>query len=325
MAMTRNAQRTIVFPLYDATNPVVLKSGLTAAARITKDGGTDAVSTNAVAEVGTTGIYKLTLTATEMDADLIGVKVTATGACDQVIVLVTDSTLLAHLDADVSTRLATTGYTAPDNAGITDIHTDVGTVNTNVLTRLATSGYTVPPTPAAIADQVWDELTGDHMVAGSTARSLSGAASAGDPWTTALPGAYADGTAGKLLPAIKAKTDTLGAAAATVSSPMAAGGAISIIANDDYYAVDGRSFDWTNTAWPDLTGATATIKIGTLSKTGTILNPGTTNQIIRLELAAADTTGLTQNSYTYEVEVALANTHHLTLFRGSCTVSPDAV
>lgn len=67
-------------------------------------------------------------------------------------------------------------------------------------TRLATSGYTTPPTVGAIADQVWEEPLGDHTgVAGSTALALNAAGSAGDPWGTALPGAYGAGTAGKIL------------------------------------------------------------------------------------------------------------------------------
>ncbi|MDH3505416.1 MAG: hypothetical protein OEM58_12930, partial [Nitrospirota bacterium] len=82
---------------------------------------------------------------------------------------------------------------------------------------------TTPPTAIAIADQVWDEATSGHVVAGSFGVAatdtladtnelqvdwvdggrldnlLDGAASAGDPWTTALPGAYGAGTAGEIL------------------------------------------------------------------------------------------------------------------------------
>lgn len=51
----------------------------------------------------------------------------------------------------------------------------------------------------AIADAVWDEATAGHAGAGSTGAALSAAGTAGDPWSTALPGAYGDGTAGQLL------------------------------------------------------------------------------------------------------------------------------
>jgi hypothetical protein len=69
----------------------------------------------------------------------------------------------------------------------------------DIATRLATAGYTVPPTPAEIADGVWDELIAGHLGAGSTGAALNGAGSAGDPWTTTLPGAYGAGTAGKIV------------------------------------------------------------------------------------------------------------------------------
>jgi ABC-type cobalamin/Fe3+-siderophores transport system ATPase subunit len=69
-----------------------------------------------------------------------------------------------------------------------------------VSTRLATSGYTAPPTVGAIADQVWEETLADHSAtSGSTAAALNAAGSAGDPWSTALPGGYGTGTAGKII------------------------------------------------------------------------------------------------------------------------------
>jgi hypothetical protein len=72
-----------------------------------------------------------------------------------------------------------------------------------------TSGGT-PPTAAAIADAVWEETLTDHSgTAGSTAEALGAAGSAGDPWTTALPGAYGSGTAGKMLSDVKTDTGNL--------------------------------------------------------------------------------------------------------------------
>ena len=63
-----------------------------------------------------------------------------------------------------------------------------------------TSGAVAASAAQELADQVWRETLADHTaVAGSTAASLNAAGSAGDPWTTALPGAYAAGTAGKII------------------------------------------------------------------------------------------------------------------------------
>lgn len=68
----------------------------------------------------------------------------------------------------------------------------VGTINANVVTASALAADAVNE----IADQVWDEAIAGHLSAGSTGEALNAAGSAGDPWTTALPGAYGAGTAG---------------------------------------------------------------------------------------------------------------------------------
>lgn len=52
---------------------------------------------------------------------------------------------------------------------------------------------------AEIADAVWDEAISGHLAAGSTGNALNAAGSAGDPWSTPLPGAYGAGTAGKIV------------------------------------------------------------------------------------------------------------------------------
>lgn len=50
-----------------------------------------------------------------------------------------------------------------------------------------------------IADAVWDEAISAHVILGSTAEALAAAGSAGDPWSTLLPGSYGTGTAGKII------------------------------------------------------------------------------------------------------------------------------
>lgn len=55
------------------------------------------------------------------------------------------------------------------------------------------------PTVGQVADAVWDEAIAGHLGVGSTGAALSAAGSAGDPWLTALPGAYGAGTAGDII------------------------------------------------------------------------------------------------------------------------------
>lgn len=65
------------------------------------------------------------------------------------------------------------------------------------------------PTAAAVADAVWDEAVADHAGVGSTGAALAAAGGSGDPWATALPGAYGAGTAGKALSDALADTNEL--------------------------------------------------------------------------------------------------------------------
>ena len=97
----------------------------------------------------------------------------------------------SNLDATVSSRMATTHLNA--TAGKLDGVALVDTTTTN------TDMVAAAPSAVAIADQVWDEAIVGHAVVGSTGEALSAAGSAGDPWVTALPGAYGAGTAGEIL------------------------------------------------------------------------------------------------------------------------------
>jgi phage baseplate assembly protein W len=54
-------------------------------------------------------------------------------------------------------------------------------------------------TAVEVENAVWDAVLADHLDAGSTGAGLNAAGSAGDPWTTALPGAYGAGSAGAIL------------------------------------------------------------------------------------------------------------------------------
>lgn len=64
------------------------KTGLTVTSQIAKDGGTFASTTNSVTEMAN-GWYKITLTATEMNADQVALRFSATGAVTKDVLLVT--------------------------------------------------------------------------------------------------------------------------------------------------------------------------------------------------------------------------------------------
>lgn len=94
-----------------------------------------------------------------------------------------------------------------------NIKAQVKGMDANTLTDAATAA----DFEDKIADKVWDEPIAGHAGAGSTGEQLAAAGAAGDPWATALPGAYGAGTAGKIVgdnlnasvSSVKAKTDLL--------------------------------------------------------------------------------------------------------------------
>lgn len=58
---------------------------------------------------------------------------------------------------------------------------------------------TAAPTAAVVAAAVWDLSTTGHTTSGTFGAAVNAAGSAGDPWSTLLPGSYGAGTAGKII------------------------------------------------------------------------------------------------------------------------------
>jgi hypothetical protein len=76
-----------------------------------------------------------------------------------------------------------------------------------------------PASVGAIATGVWEEVLAAHTgVAGGAAVKLNSAASAGDPWTTTLPGAYTGSQAGKILSDVLTDTAEIGTAGAGLTN-----------------------------------------------------------------------------------------------------------
>lgn len=80
--MRRAQQQTITFDAIDSSAPPANKSGLTFASgdtKISKDGGAFANTTNNPAEIGSSGVYSLVLTAAETDCMWLHVYAEKTG------------------------------------------------------------------------------------------------------------------------------------------------------------------------------------------------------------------------------------------------------
>ena len=77
----KNTEWTCVFVMKLSSDHVTPATGKTVTATISKDGGSFSSCTNSVSEISN-GWYKITLTATEMNAGFVALKFTETD-CDQ--------------------------------------------------------------------------------------------------------------------------------------------------------------------------------------------------------------------------------------------------
>lgn len=92
--------------------------------------------------------------------------------------------------------LFTSGNIAGQCAIVTDfvVATDTFTFAPPVTQAVSTQNYVILP-----GISVWDDTLAEHLISGSTGAALNAAGSAGDPWNTALPGAYGAGSAGFII------------------------------------------------------------------------------------------------------------------------------
>lgn len=124
----------------------------------------------------------------------------------------------------------------------------------------------------------------------------------------------------------------IGSASVAVVSPIGLTGDVVVIAGDDYLNADGRAIDFTLAAssvtWPDLTGATVTLRYrrqsggAVLTRAMTVVTPTGASATVRLELTKAITETLS-GKYKYDVEAVLANTRTVTLVTGSLLAVDD--
>lgn len=105
------------------------------------------------------------------------------------------TTITGRIDAAVSTRAS--------QASVDDLPTNAELATSQAAADDATLAAIAALNDVAladIADAVWEEDLSDHSgTVGSVAEALGAAGAVGDPWTTALPGAYGAGSAGNII------------------------------------------------------------------------------------------------------------------------------
>jgi hypothetical protein len=60
-----------------------------------------------------------------------------------------------------------------------------------------------------LTKDIWDSMTTDYQIPGSTGKALTSAGASGDPWTGEIPGSYIEGQAGYILEQIRLLTEEL--------------------------------------------------------------------------------------------------------------------
>lgn len=250
---------------------------------------------------------------------------------------------LSNLDASVASRLASSGYTAPDNTGIAAIQaktTQLNFTGTDVKATLdgetvvvttgtydsifTSSGYTAPSTTVnittgtydSISSGVWSAQSSAYDTTGTMGNLLNDAGAAADPLLNTVPGSYASGSAGHAL-------GRIGSGQISVVNMVAQSGDISIVKGDDYYNADGRALDWTETdgTWPTLTTASVKFYYNSTSWNMTVVTATGSSKKVRLELASSDTNTFTAGRKEFYVQATHSTSPHTaTLVQGSVTV-----
>ncbi len=94
---------------------------------------------------------------------------------------------------------------------------------------------------AADIGAVWDVVSASHVGAGTTGLALASAASAGDPWATAIPGAYGAGTAGFIVGTNLNATVSSRLASASYTAPPTADEVFQAVLKGDWTGLSGEA------------------------------------------------------------------------------------
>jgi hypothetical protein len=192
-------------------------------------------------------------------------------------------------------------------------------IDTNGFLKVTVQGYVAGQDPAT---WVLDAMASAHSITNSIGGFINQIPNLANVLSLAVPGSWPAGSAGQALGRLF--TEQIVTLPALVSTS----GAITFVRGDDYYAVDGRSFDFTDTTWPDLTSCVSVTfhlwpkgqrTTAILTVTMSTVSTGTGSQTVRLEMSKTNTgtTVTDPGKYDYDVVATLANGHIVTLRAGA--------
>lgn len=227
----KNTAYRAVFPILDADGD--LQTGAASLdSEVSKDQGAFTDCSNEATEIGSSGMYYLDLTSTEMNADCVTiiVKTGTAGAKTTPLVLypqesgdikvevqtypgntvqtgdnfarlgapagashAADLLVIDNLVDDLETRL-----TAVRAGYLDNLSAGAAALESSLQTLITTIGVAGAGIATVITAAVWNAVASTYNAALSMGNKLNAAGSAGDPWSASL-GLYGAGTAGKLL------------------------------------------------------------------------------------------------------------------------------
>jgi hypothetical protein len=233
------------------------------------------------------------------------------------------ATELARIDVATSTRLATAGYTAPDNASIADIETKVDTLLGRITANLFTGITYLRNWLSALAGKNPDPGTRAEInatTAGATYNETTDSLEA----ITGLSGlSEVDAN----LVAINGQPISAGQLRLNVINTNVLKNSVLTLMRKDTYSVDnGNPIDFVSDDLPDMTIATgATLTIMSKARVVLLTKSGTVSEVakrIRFELTEANTTLVVANDNRYDVVLNYA-TGHQTVFSGINVILDD--
>lgn len=164
---------------------------------ITIDGGTRTAAAGTLTHKGG-GTWDYAFTQAETDGEAIVVDIGGTDIVAHAFTIYTTTKLVSDLNDITAASVWAVGTRELTGISGSIISGNItGTVG-GIASVTFPSGFSTL-TVGAIADAVWDEDITGHTTTDSAGAALGAAGSAGDPWSTSLPGSYTAGTAGYLI------------------------------------------------------------------------------------------------------------------------------
>ena len=180
----KNTTYYLAFPAIDSTTPSKYKSGITPVATAFSQDGTGAWAAltiaDTVTEIGTTGVYEITISAAEMNHDKVIIKFSASGMADDAYEFDLRTKLVPDLNDIAATAIVSGGAIATTGGAVdtvTVVTNDVGITQTGAdkvwssVARTLTDKLGFELSASGVR-AIWDALTTSLTTVGSVGKQI---------------------------------------------------------------------------------------------------------------------------------------------------------